>query len=189
MKTYSPRCFPRLKPRLAAGLFLFREMFRISREPTRAGWAQCLPASAFSSDSGGDGGKLRSLGEVGALFLPAYRLRSSILRPLHQLRQLGEVDGYAPSFVAREQIGRRSPSRLIFVISEASARPSSSFTMKHEPLSSMVQGGGKRRQGIGYAWPAPIPAATTDPAANPSAAIPAPMRPISRTSSRYTRYT
>ena len=29
------------------------------------------------------------------------------------------------------------------------ALPFSSFTMKHAPLSSIVQGGGKRRRGVG----------------------------------------
>jgi hypothetical protein len=34
-------------------------------------------------------------------------LSLSILRPLHQLRQLGDIGRYAPGFVAREQIRSR----------------------------------------------------------------------------------
>ena len=41
----------------------------------------------------------------------------SILRPFQQLRQLGDVDGYAPCLIPRHKIRSGPASRFIFVIS------------------------------------------------------------------------
>jgi hypothetical protein len=42
--------------------------------------------------------------------------RSSVLRPTQQLRQLGDVGGDPPGFIAGHKIGRRSPARLLLVL-------------------------------------------------------------------------
>jgi hypothetical protein len=67
-------------------------------------------------------------------------------RPAQQLRQLGDVGGGAPNPVAGEELGRRSPSRLILEVDVASACPLASRTMKQASGSSAVQGGGKLKR-------------------------------------------
>ena len=76
-------------------------------------------------------------------------LSLSILRPFQQLRQLGDVMAM-PCLIPRQKIRNRSASKLIFVISVSKSAP---VVVLHNEaraeLSSIVQGGGKRRQGIG----------------------------------------
>jgi hypothetical protein len=63
---------------------------------------------------------------------------------LQQLRQLGDVDGDAPRFVTRQQLGRR-PSGSSSQYTKANACPLTSRTMKHGAVSSTDRGGRKRR--------------------------------------------
>ena len=58
------------------------------------------------------------------------RGRRLILRPLQQLRQLGDVGGDAPGFIAGEQISRRSASRFVLVLKVGQARSFLSFAFR-----------------------------------------------------------
>ena len=78
-------------------------------------------------------------------------LSLSILRPFQQLRQFGDVDGYPPCLIPRHKIRSRPASRLIFVISVSERVPVVVLHNEARAVVIDVQGGGKRRQGIGNA--------------------------------------
>jgi hypothetical protein len=51
------------------------------------------------------------------------RFGRSILRPFHQLWQLSDVEGNAPSFVARQQSGGSASAGFILIIDVAERLP------------------------------------------------------------------
>ena len=64
---------------------------------------------------------------------------------LQKLRQLGDVHSNAPCLSLAEQLGRRSPPRLILIIDVADLLPGATNAA---PMSSTDQGGGKRQLSI-----------------------------------------
>ena len=68
------------------------------------------------------------------------QLSLSILRPFQQLRQLGDVDGYAPCLIPRHKIRSGPASRFIFVISASERAP---VVVLHDEARAVVIGSSK----------------------------------------------
>ena len=64
--------------------------------------------------------------------------------------QLGDVHRHAASLVSAEQLRRRAPTELVLEVEIAERLPVILAAMKQaSSASSIVQGGGKRRAGMG----------------------------------------